>query len=104
GEERVHGRGAPGSSRGRLERFLSALGGRLAAHVPYYRSMGWDRELQALEDALRNLNAQYDAFLYGSSHRPPLEIRRRIGQQIQRLSHTESESSAERFRFTALQV
>jgi len=66
--------------------------------------MSWDRDLHALEEALRNLNAQYDAFLYGSSHKPPLEVRRRIGQQIQRLSHTESESSAERFRFTALQV
>ena len=66
--------------------------------------MGWDRELQALEDALRNLNAQYDAFLYGSSHKPPLEVRRRVGQQIRRLNNTESESSAERFRFQALQV
>ena len=66
--------------------------------------MGWDSELQGLENALRNLNAQYDAFLYGSSHKPPLEIRRRVGQQIRRLSTTESDSSAERFRFQALQV
>ena len=65
--------------------------------------MSWERDLQALEDALRNLNAQYDAFLYGSSHKPPVETRRRVGQQIRRLSHTESESSAERFRFMALQ-
>ena len=65
--------------------------------------MGWDRELQGLEDALRNLNAQYDAFLYGSSHRPPIEIRRRIGQQIRRMNNTEPDSSAERFRFVALQ-
>jgi hypothetical protein len=66
--------------------------------------MGWDSELQGLENALRNLNAQYDAFLYGSSHKPPLEIRRRVGQQIRRLSTTESDSSAERFRFQSLQV
>jgi hypothetical protein len=50
------------------------------------------------------LNAQYDAFLYGSSHKPPVEIRRRVGQQIKHLSTTEPESSAQRFRFQALQV
>jgi hypothetical protein len=66
--------------------------------------MGWDRELQGLENALRNLNAQYDAFLYGSVHKPPVEIRRRVSQQIRRMSTTEGESSAERFRFQALQV
>jgi hypothetical protein len=66
--------------------------------------MGWDSELQGLENSLRNLNAQYDAFLYGSSHKPPVEIRRRIGQQFRQLSTTEPESSAQRFRFQALQV
>ena len=77
---------------------LSAGGG-----GPYYRSMGWERDLHALEEALRSLNAQYDAFLYGSSLKPPVEVRRRVGRQIQRLSHTESDSSADRFRFMALQ-
>ena len=66
--------------------------------------MGWDSELQGLENSLRNLNAQYDAFLYGSSHKPPVELRRRVGQQIRRLSTTEPETSAQRFRFQALQV
>jgi hypothetical protein len=66
--------------------------------------MGWDTELQGLEKALRNLNAQYDAFLYGSTHKPPLEVRRRVGQQLRRLSTLESESPADRFRFQALQV
>jgi hypothetical protein len=66
--------------------------------------MSWDSELQGLENSLRNLNAQYDAFLYGSSHKPPVEIRRRVGQQFRRLSTTEPETSAQRFRFQALQV
>jgi hypothetical protein len=66
--------------------------------------MGWDTELRGLENALRNLNAQYDAFLYGSTHKPPLEVRRRVSQQLRRLSTTESESPADRFRFQALQV
>ena len=71
---------------------------------PYYRSMSWDGELQILETSLRNLNAQYDAFLYGSTHKPPVELRRRVYQQIRRLSTTEPETSAQRFRFQALQV
>ena len=65
--------------------------------------MAWVQELQALEDALRNLNAQYDAFLYGSTPRPPVEGRRRIGQQIRRLSTTDLESAADRYRFSTLQ-
>ncbi len=65
--------------------------------------MAWDRELQRLEDALRSLNAQYDAFLYGSTPKPPLEVRRRVGQQIRRLSTTEADSPAERYRFSMLQ-
>ncbi len=65
--------------------------------------MAWVRELQGLEDALRSLNAQYDAFLYGSSPKPPVEIRRRVGQQIRRLSTAEPDSSADRYRFSTLQ-
>ena len=66
--------------------------------------MVWVPQLQALEDALRNLNAQYDAFLYGSTPRPPVEGRRRIGQQIRHLSTTDLDSAAERYRFSTLQV
>jgi hypothetical protein len=65
--------------------------------------MAWDRELQRLEEALRNLNAQYDAFLYGSSPKPPVEVRRRVGTELRRLSHSEPESAAERYRFSTLQ-
>jgi hypothetical protein len=65
--------------------------------------MAWDRELQRLEDALRNLNAQYDAFLYGSSLKPPVDVRRRVGMELRRLSNTEAESAAERYRFSTLQ-
>ena len=66
--------------------------------------MGWDGELQTLETSLRNLNAQYDAFLYGSTHKPPVELRRRVYQHIRGLSATEPETSAQRYRFQALQV
>src|SRR5712692_276136 len=83
--------------------FFTAHGLRLTALVPYYRSMPWERDLQVLEEAIRNLNAQYDAFLYGSSARPPLENRRRIHSMIRRLSGLEADTAAERFRFTTLQ-
>ncbi len=65
--------------------------------------MPWDRDLQALENALRDLNAQYDAFLFGSTSKPPLEVRRRVHMLIRRLSGEEADSAAERFRFTTLQ-
>lgn len=65
--------------------------------------MPWERDLQTLENAIRDLNAQYDAFLFGSSARPPLEVRRRVQMLIRRLSGEEADSAAERFRFTTLQ-
>jgi hypothetical protein len=65
--------------------------------------MPWDRDLQALESAIRDLNAKYDAFLFGSSPKPPLEVRRRVNMLIRRLSGEEADSAAERFRFTTLQ-
>ena len=65
--------------------------------------MAWGQELQVLEDALRSLNAQYDAFLFGSTPKPPVEIRRRVGAQIRRLSTSEPDNAAERYRFSTLQ-
>jgi hypothetical protein len=65
--------------------------------------MPWDRELQVLEESIRNLNAQYDSFLYGSSARPPIENRRRVNAMIRRLSGTQADTAADRFRFTTLQ-
>jgi hypothetical protein len=65
--------------------------------------MAWDRELQRLEGALRDLNALYDAFLYGTSPKPPTEVRKRVGQELARLGRSEAESAAERYRFSTLQ-
>lgn len=65
--------------------------------------MAWDRELQRLEGALRDLNAQYDAFLYGSSPKPPVEVRKRVGQELRRLGRTAADSAADRYRFSTLQ-
>lgn len=65
--------------------------------------MAWDRELQVLEEAIRKLNAEYDAFLYGAAAKPPLENRKRLEQMIRQLTASESDSAADRYRFTTLQ-
>ena len=65
--------------------------------------MPWERELEVLESSIRNLNAQYDAFLYGSSSKPPVEIRRRVNAMIRRLAGQEADTAADRFRFSTLQ-
>jgi hypothetical protein len=63
----------------------------------------WDRELQILENSIRQLGAEYDAFFYGGRPQPPDESRRRVEEMIRRLSSKEADSSADRYRFSALQ-
>jgi hypothetical protein len=66
-------------------------------------SSGWDRELYVLDQALRRLSAEYDAFLYGSLKKPPVETRKHVEEMVRRLNASESMSSAERYRFSTLQ-
>ena len=66
-------------------------------------SSGWDRELYVLDQALRRLSAEYDAFLYGSARKPPVETRKHVEEMVRRLNASESMSSAERYRFSTLQ-
>jgi hypothetical protein len=63
----------------------------------------FERGLRQLEDALRRLNAEYDAFLYGSVSKPPIQTRRQVETTIRRLGASEAMSAAERYRFSALQ-
>ena len=63
---------------------------------------GWERELRVLEEALRRLNAEYDAFLYGSVSKPPVQTRKNVEEMIRRLG-AESMAAAERYRFATLQ-
>ncbi len=62
----------------------------------------WDRELLVLDQALRRLSAECDAFLYGSAARPPLQSRRHVEEMFRRLN-AESMNAAERYRFSTLQ-
>ena len=89
--EREHGvespgpRGPAGGVRGRMS------------------SPAWERELRVLEEAMRRLNAEYDAFLYGSLSKPPVQTRKHVEEMIRRLSSSETMSAAERYRFSTLQ-
>ena len=56
-----------------------------------------------LEDAIRRLNAEYDAFLYGSSSKPPIQNRKAVDEMFRRLNALDSLPAAERYRFTTLQ-
>jgi hypothetical protein len=64
----------------------------------------FDRELQVLDQALRRLSAECDAFLYGSAAKPPAEARRHVEEMLRRLNASESMSAAERYRFSTLQT
>jgi len=65
--------------------------------------MGWDRELQLLERAIQRVTAEYDAFLYGTAAKPPVESRKTVTEMIRRLSSLEADSAADRYRFNTLQ-
>lgn len=65
--------------------------------------MSWERELKVLNEAIRRLNAEYDAFLYGSAIKPPLDSRRHVEEMFRRLSSSPPDAAAERYLFSALQ-
>lgn len=65
--------------------------------------MAWERELRVLEEAIRRVSAEYDAFLYGSAKKPPLESRRHVDQMFRQLSSSEPEAAADRYRLVTLQ-
>jgi len=46
--------------------------------------VSWERELRVLNEAIRRLNAEYDAFLFGSVPKPPIESRRRV-EEIEKI-------------------
>ncbi|HLN80418.1 MAG TPA: MXAN_5187 C-terminal domain-containing protein [Thermoanaerobaculia bacterium] len=65
--------------------------------------MTWDRELRVLGEAIRRLNAEYDAFLFGSVTRPPVQSRRHVEEMFRRLTQSPSESAADRYQLSTLQ-
>jgi hypothetical protein len=65
--------------------------------------VAWERELEVLEEAIHRVNAEYDAFLYGSASKPPVESRKRVEQMIRRLSGVTFDAAADRYKFSTLQ-
>ena len=65
--------------------------------------MSWERELKVLNEAIRRLNAEYDAFLFGSAMKPPVDSRRHVEEMFRRLSSSPPDAAAERYLFSALQ-
>jgi len=65
--------------------------------------VAWERELEVLDEAIRRLSAEYDAFLYGSATRPPIDSRKHVELMVRRLSGVSFDAAAERYRFATLQ-
>lgn len=65
--------------------------------------MSWERELAVLNEAIRRLNAEYDAFLYGSVGKPPIASRRHVEEMFRRLSGSASDSAADHYQLSALE-
>ena len=65
--------------------------------------MTWERDLQAVERAIAAVTAEYDAFLYGSALKPPLESRKKVDRLLRSFAAREPESAADRFRFSTIQ-
>ena len=65
--------------------------------------MSAEADLQSLERAIAAVNAEYDAFLYGTGARPPVESRKKVERLIRTLSSRDLDSAAERYRFSTLQ-
>lgn len=65
--------------------------------------MPWERELEVLEEAIRRLNIEFDAFLYGTASKPPVESRKHVDQMFRRLSAVTLDAAADRYRFNTLQ-
>ncbi len=76
------------------------FGGRGAPPDP---DASFERELAVLEQSIKRLTADCDAFLYGSSSKPPVEGRKHIEEMLRRLNASDAMSSAERYRFSTLQ-
>ena len=67
-------------------------------------SSEFQRNLEMLEAALRQLETQYNMFFGGRVRRPPLENRARVDAMVKRLDRESVGNYADRFRFTTVQT
>ena len=66
--------------------------------------MPWDQEFAEIERAILQLTAGYDAFLYGTAPKPPLDARRKLDATFRRLGAMDPETAADGFRLTTIQT
>ena len=64
----------------------------------------FQRNLELLESALKQLETQYNMYFAGRLRRPPLENRTRVDAMVKRLDRESVGNYADRFRFTTLQT
>lgn len=62
-----------------------------------------ERDLEKLEAALRQLEAEYNMFFAGRAKRPPWETRSRVEAMIKRYDRGYIQNFGERFRFQTIQ-
>ena len=62
-----------------------------------------ERDLQRLEAALKQLEAEYNMFFSGRLPRPPWETRSRVEALVKRYDRAYIQNYGDRFRFTTLQ-
>jgi hypothetical protein len=62
------------------------------------------RDLQALEAELKQLEAEYNMFFAGRAPRPPWETRGRVEALMKRWDRSHIEAAADRFKFQTLQT
>jgi hypothetical protein len=62
-----------------------------------------DEELNALEDNVRRLKVEYDAYFGGGSKRPPADTEWRVQKLLKKFGDGTKLSYAQRFRFTTIQ-
>jgi len=63
-----------------------------------------ERDLRALDAALRKLEAEYNMYFAGRLPRPPVEARARVAQLVTKLDRAYIQNYADRFRFNTLQA
>ena len=63
-----------------------------------------ERDLRALDAALRQLEAEYNMYFAGRLPRPPSNPAKRVEQLMTQLDRMHIQNYADRFRFTTLQA
>ena len=71
--------------------------------TPLEESVTVDEELNQLEDNLRRLKIEYDAFFGGGAKRPPNDTEWRVTNALKKYSDGSKLTYAQRFRFNTIQ-